>query len=86
MDTFTLDQAKEHLEELLARAAKGEDVRITDAAGVVARLVSEHAAPRRSRVIFGQWKHLDEISRERLLEPLGEDDVSWLSGEQITWP
>lgn len=30
MDDVTLPHAKEHLEELLARAVRGEDVRITD--------------------------------------------------------
>jgi hypothetical protein len=31
--------------------------------------------------VFGQWKHLPEIPEERLLAPLSEDEVSWLSGE-----
>lgn len=30
MDTVTLAHAKEHLEELMERASKGEDVRISD--------------------------------------------------------
>ena len=30
MEDVTLAQAKEHLEELVARAARGEDVRIKD--------------------------------------------------------
>lgn len=35
MDDVTLAYAKEHLEELIERARRGEDVRITDGKGAV---------------------------------------------------
>jgi prevent-host-death family protein len=39
MDTVSLKDAKEHLEELLDRAARGEDVRIADARHGTVRLL-----------------------------------------------
>lgn len=45
MDTVTLVHAKEHLEELVERAARGEDVRITDAMGRTVRLTHEPPVP-----------------------------------------
>jgi antitoxin (DNA-binding transcriptional repressor) of toxin-antitoxin stability system len=84
MDTIDLAYAKEHLEELIARATRGEDVRISDAKGAAVRLLPAGApqAVGRSRVVFGQWKHLGEIPEERILAPLGEDELAWLSGER----
>ncbi len=81
MDTVTLAHAKEHLEELIARASNGEDVRITDAKGMAVRLMPADKSP--SRVVFGQWSHLGDISKDRLLAPLNEDETAWLSGEAV---
>jgi prevent-host-death family protein len=83
MEDVTLDQAKEHLEELLEKVARGEDVRITDARLGSVRLVpaEPHAVPPRG-IVFGQWAgRMPEIPPERLLAPLSEDELTWLSGE-----
>lgn len=82
MDTVTLAHAKEHLEDLISRAQRGDDVRIVDARGGAIRLVpAEGCEPAPQNIIFGQWKHLREIPMERLLAPLSEDELAWLSGE-----
>ena len=81
MDTVTLADAKEHLEELLERAARGEQVAIEtqDHRKFELRPVTE---PKR-QIIFGAWKDkMAEIPRERLLAPLTEDELRELSGEE----
>ncbi len=79
MDDVTLAYAKEHLEELIERARRGEEVRITDPRHGT---VHPSARPRRAgKVQFGQWRHLPDISEERLLAPLDENELNWLSGE-----
>ncbi len=84
MDTVTLAHAKLHLEELIERAAKGEDVRISDPRIGTVRLAidTDHDADseRPRRPILGQWKGRLTIP-ERLFEPLNEDELAWLSGE-----
>jgi prevent-host-death family protein len=45
MENVTLEHAKEHLEELIERARRGEDVCITDAAGRAVRLTPEPPVP-----------------------------------------
>lgn len=83
MDNVDVAHAKEHLEELIERARRGEDVRIADPKGGAVRLVlAEGQSARSSRVVFGQWKHLAEIPEEALLAPLNEDELAWLSGER----
>ena len=58
MDTIPIAEAKEHLEDLIARAARGEDVRIADPVHGTARLVVEAAATALSTTprISGRWK------------------------------
>ena len=83
MDAIPLAEAKEHLEDLIARAARGEEVRIADPVHGTARLIVETAAaamPGAKRVP-GRWKGRIHIPEDRLLEPLSEDEVAWLSGE-----
>ena len=83
MEDVSLPHAKEHLEELIERARRGEDVRIADAKGGAVRLVpAAGCASRAGRVVFGQWKHLPEIPEEILLEPLSDEDLAWHSGER----
>ena len=83
MEDVTLPHAKEHLEELMERAARGEDVRISDPKVGTMRLVpSEPAADRPQGVIFGQWSHLPEVPLDRLLAPLTDEELEWLSGER----
>ncbi len=85
MDTVTLAYAKEHLEELVARAAAGEDVRITGAAVGTVRLNREVAVmpneppfPPRNP---GLWRGKISIPDEMMFEPLSEQELAWLSGE-----
>lgn len=86
MEDVSVSEAKEHLEDLIARAAKGEDVRIVDPKyGSIRLTVAEEArdpgVPRYPKRIPGQLKGLVQISDEALLAPLTEDELAWLSGE-----
>jgi hypothetical protein len=82
MDTFTLAEAKDNLEDLLTRAARGEDVRIADpkfgTLKVSAESVKLGDLPKR---VPNLWKD-KYIIPERLMEPLSDDELGWLSGEQ----
>ena len=87
MDTLSISEAKEQLEDLIARAARGEDVRISDPYHGTARLIVEPAtqpAASRPKRVPGRWKGKLHIPEDRLLEPLTEDEVAWLSGETST--
>jgi antitoxin (DNA-binding transcriptional repressor) of toxin-antitoxin stability system len=86
MEDVSLAHAKEHLEELIARAAKGEDVCISDPKYGSIRLTiakerREGAAPHYPKRVPGLMKGLVHISDQDLLAPLTEDELSWLSGE-----
>ena len=84
MGQHDLAYAREHLEDLFARAARGEDVRIVDPKVGTMRLApvaGDLSITRRPRK-FGQWNHLAEISEARLLAPLDGEDLAWLSGDQ----
>ena len=82
MDTIDLVRAKEHLAELLERAVRGEDVRITDAKLGTVRLQPIGTGATYPQRVIGSHGHLAEIPLERLLAPLAEDERAWLSGEQ----
>lgn len=90
MESVTLAEAKEHLEELVERAARGEDVRIAVPKGGSVRLmpVSEPdvAAPRVIDTMppfvplkeprkLGQLKGKMRIPA-RLMEPMTEEELS----------
>jgi antitoxin (DNA-binding transcriptional repressor) of toxin-antitoxin stability system len=81
MDTVDLAHAKDHLEELIARAANGEDVSITDPVRGTFRLQPVKPPTTPPRPIFGQWKGRLTVPA-RLFEPLTEEELSWMSGEQ----
>jgi prevent-host-death family protein len=82
MEDVTLAHAKEHLEDLIKRAANGESVCIVSPrVGAVRLIPTQMPVQMPSRVILGQWKHLAEIPEERLLAPLTDDELDWLSGE-----
>lgn len=76
MEDVTLAHAKEHLEELVARAARGEEVHIVDARlGKVKLIALEEAPksprkPRRLGLLEGTMK-----VPERLLEPMTEEEL-----------
>ena len=83
MDDVTLAHAKEHLDDLIACAARGEEVRIIDPAKRAWRIVPAGVVNSKpASVIFGQWKHLKDISEDRLLAPLSDEDLAWFSGEK----
>jgi antitoxin (DNA-binding transcriptional repressor) of toxin-antitoxin stability system len=84
MEDVDIRHAKEHLEELIARAASGEDVRIVDPKYGSVKLSVTHeptTAPLYPPRIFGLMKGLIEIPEDKLFEPLSEDELAWLSGE-----
>ncbi len=84
MEDVDIRHAKEHLEELIARAASGEDVRIVDPRyGSVKLSVAPEptAAPLYPERVPGLLKGKIYISDEDLFAPLSEDELAWLSGE-----
>jgi prevent-host-death family protein len=85
MEDVSLTHAKDHLEELIERASKGEDIRISDPnLGTVKLLPVQTATsegkPRPERRA-GRWKGRFTVP-ERLFEPLTDEELAWLSGEQ----
>ncbi len=83
MEDVTVAEAKEKLEDLISRAASGEDVRITDARLGTVRLLPVAAQSGREPVPElrpGRWKGRFTVP-ERLFEPLSEEELKWLSGE-----
>jgi antitoxin (DNA-binding transcriptional repressor) of toxin-antitoxin stability system len=86
MEPVDVTYAKEHLEQLLDRAAKGEDVLIVHPQAGSFRLAPQHGHAGRTisfpKRQIGLYSQMAEISEERLLAPLSEDELAWLSGEQ----
>ena len=86
MENVTLDHAKDHLEELIERAARGEDIRISDPKlgtvklEPVAGTPDQEGKPRPERRP-GRWKGRFTVP-ERLFEPLTDEELAWLSGER----
>ena len=88
MEDVSLTHAKDHLEELIERAAKGEDICISDPKLGTVRLQPVMAAPAHENGIGdkrrpGRWKGHFTVP-ERLFEPLTEEELAWLSGERST--
>lgn len=84
MDTVDLAHAKVHLEDLVARAAKGETVYIRDPKiGIVKVVAAETQETTRPKRVPGQWKDTFVVPA-RLFEPLSDDELAWLSGEAST--
>jgi len=84
MEDVSLTHAKDHLEELIQRASRGEDIRISDPnVGTVKLLPVAGAADARSRPKRrpGRWKGRFTVPA-RLFEPLTEEELAWLSGER----
>ena len=82
MDTVDIRYAKEHLEELLDRASRGEDVRIEapgKGAFTLAPADAGDATP--TKRVPGSLKGKLTIPA-RLFEPLTEEELRWLSGEE----
>ena len=83
MEDVTLAHAKEHLEELVARAARGEDVRIADPNLGTVRLTADAGAETVARPErrSGRWKGRLNIPDDELLEPMSEDELKLWYGE-----
>ena len=81
MEHVDLAAAKEHIGDLLARAAKGEEICISDPSiGTVKLVAVAGSAPVRPKRVIGQWKDRFDVPA-RLFEPLSDDELRWLSGE-----
>ena len=86
MEDVTLDHAKDHLEELIERAARGEDIRISDPKLGTVKLEPVAGTPdqegkSRPERRPGRWKGRFTVP-ERLFEPLTDEELAWLSGER----
>jgi antitoxin (DNA-binding transcriptional repressor) of toxin-antitoxin stability system len=56
MTTMTIDQAKDHLSKLLAKAADGEEVLMMRDDGSTFGVVPMHVAPRKKRGLIGSMR------------------------------
>ena len=81
MEDVSITQAKEHLEELLARAAGGEDVRITDPKlGTIKLQVLDTAPKRKVKRVAGHLAATHKVP-EGLFDPLPDDELKRWTGE-----
>jgi len=80
MEDVTIAHAKEHLEDLVARAARGEDVRIAQPGVATVRLTVVESAVQPERRP-GRWKGRLNIPDEKLLEPMSEEELKLWYGE-----
>ena len=81
MDDVSIAQAKEHLEELIARAAKGEEVLISDPALGTVRLQSVGSTQhKRQKRVAGHLAGQFRVP-EGLFDPLPEDELRRWTGE-----
>ena len=81
MDTVSVSEAKERLEDPIARAARGEDVRIEDPRHGTARLTVEPVKPWPKRVP-GRWRGKLGPLPDTLFAPMSEDELrDWYGGD-----
>ena len=81
MEDVDLRYAKEHLDELIARAARGEDVRISEPGIATVRLtlVSATAKPERRP---GRWKDKLPDPPPDFFEPMSDEELKdWYGNE-----
>jgi antitoxin (DNA-binding transcriptional repressor) of toxin-antitoxin stability system len=83
MDTIPLSEAKEHLEDLIARAARGEIVRIDDPVHGTARIVVEPSPPavQGAKRVPGRWKGKLGTMPDDLFAPMSEEELKDWYGE-----
>lgn len=84
MEDVDLRHAKEHLEELIERAARGEHVAINDpkrGTFELRQVAKQEAEPSAGPPILGQWAG-KLVVPARLFEPLDDEELAWLSGER----
>ena len=84
MEDVTLDYAKKHLDELVRRAAAGEEVRISDATLGTVKLgpVAVDLFPSQIERRPGRWKGRLNIPDDKLLEPMSEEDIALWYGTE----
>lgn len=87
MDDVSLAQAKDHLEELIARAARGEDVRITDPEHGSVRLLpvpdTRASANEERRVVRSPGRLKGKLTvPARLFEPISDEELKLWYGER----
>ena len=80
MESVTLEHAKEHLDELIERARRGEDVRITDAKLGTVRLQSMPVTTRPAFVPLDADRVPYQLAGKmtvpaRLMEPMSEEEL-----------
>jgi antitoxin (DNA-binding transcriptional repressor) of toxin-antitoxin stability system len=84
MEDVSVTHAKDHLEELIVRASKGEEIRISDPKLGTVRLEplpADTVSAERPQRRAGRWKGQFTVPK-RLFEPLTEEELAWLSGER----
>lgn len=81
MDTYDIAYAREHLDELVARASRGEAVTIVDPAHGTMKLVPEGQPEKRGKIVFGIGKGMPDISVERFIKPLTDEELRELFGD-----
>ncbi len=81
MEDVPLTHAKEHLEELIARAARGEDVRISDPKLGTVRLQPVAAAAPRPRRLPGLLKDKLPPPPDDFFDPLSEEELKHWYGD-----
>ena len=80
MERVTIEYAREHLDELIARAVKGEDVQIADPKHgdvqllAIAKQQRRAFAPLRADRIPGQLTGKMKVPK-RLMEPMSEEEL-----------
>ena len=84
MEDVTLAHAKEHLEELIEKVARGEAVRIVDPKIGKVRLLPERvagaaAAPKR---VPGRWKDRLPEPPEGFFDPLSDEELKDWYGDK----
>jgi antitoxin (DNA-binding transcriptional repressor) of toxin-antitoxin stability system len=86
MEQVTLAEAKEHLDDLLQRAARGEDVRIADPSFGTVKLQPVTAAPAdapKPKRVPGAWKDRLPEPPPGFFDPMSEEELKdWYGDEE----
>ena len=85
MESGSLIDAKEHLAELAQRAARGEEVRITDPAFGTAQLTAvpvEQPAKPKGKRLLGQLEGMIPPPPDSFFDPLSEEELKLWYGDE----